>query len=57
MPLDKVMTYGHIKEWLIQTSGYNHWQELPQDLKPYILLSRNASYPDWYETEVKPFAV
>ena len=54
VPLDSCITYGHIKEWLSDTLGYNHWIHLPQHLKGYILSSSGDMYPDWDEIEIKP---
>ncbi len=53
--LNSIMTYGHIKEWLIEI-GYNHWSELPHKYKA-LILHRNTSFPDWDETEVKPYSL
>ena len=55
VPLDKMITYGHIKEFLIDQCGYNHWSELPLDLKSAILARSYQAYPDWDQTEVKPY--
>ena len=54
-PLDKFMTHGHIKEFLINHCGYNDWSELDRDLKSAILPKWHNSYPDWESTEVKPY--
>ncbi len=51
--LDSIMTYGHIKEWLIDI-GNNHWSKLPCEYKA-LILHCNMSFPDWDETEVKPY--
>ena len=56
VPLDSIITYGHIKEWVSTTLGYDHWHQLPQHVKQLILSSRHGSYPDWDETEVKPLS-
>ena len=56
VPLDSVITYGHIKEWVSGTLGYEHWHQLPQHVKELILTKRHGTYPDWDETEVKPLS-
>lgn len=56
VPLDKVITYGQIKEWISSTLGYSHWHQLPQHAKAFVLSSKNGSYPEWEDTEVKPLS-
>ena len=54
--LDNHITYGHIKEWISDTLGYDHWHMLPQHVKPYVMSNIREPYPDWEETEVKPLS-
>jgi hypothetical protein len=56
-PLDRVITYGHIKKFLMETCGYSHWTEIPLHVKEYILGNATSVYPDWDECAVKPYAV
>ena len=55
VPLDKMITYGHIKQFLIEQCGYNHWSELPLELKSAILARTHQAYPDWDQTEVRAY--
>lgn len=55
VPLDKMITYGHIKQMLIEQCGYNHWSELPLELKSAILARTHQAYPDWDQTEVRSY--
>ena len=55
VPLDKMITYGHIKEFLVERCGYSHWRELPRDMKRGILSKPLGQYPLWDETEVKSY--
>ena len=55
VPLDKIITYGHIKQFLMEQCGYNHWTELPLDLKKAIMARAHQTYPDWNQTEVRPY--
>ena len=55
VPLDKLMTYGHIKSFLVEHCGYGHWDQLPLNLKEAILSHKRASYPLWDETEIERY--
>ena len=54
--LDRVITYGHIKEFLVNYCEYDSWEELHMDMKPAIMEKwQDDPYPDWNKTEVMPF--
>ena len=56
VPLDRIMMYGHIKELLVNRFGCRHWNELDKDFKQAIISKwQVVPYPDWDETEVKPY--
>ena len=49
-------TYGHIKEFLVTTCGYDHWNDLDKDHKQAIISRwQQVPYPDWDETIVKSY--
>ena len=53
VPLDRYLTYGHIKQFFVEHCGYNHWSEIPLTDKKGILTNFNANYPDWEATQAK----
>jgi hypothetical protein len=55
IPLDKFMTYGHIKWFLVEHCGYGHWDQLPLNLREAILSRRNQTYPNWDDTEIPSY--
>jgi hypothetical protein len=54
-PLDKHMTHGHIKDFLVKYCGYEHWNELDRDLKKALFTRWQNHYPDWESTEIKSY--
>ena len=56
-PLDKMMTYGHIKQFLMDTCGYDGWHDVPTNLKGGVLTltARGNDYPDWEETRIRNY--
>ena len=54
MPLDSIITYGHIKEWVSETLGYSHWQQVPAHFKTLILTARVRTYPSWEDIQIMP---
>ena len=56
VPLASVITFGHIKKFLMETCGYSHWSEIPANVKDYIVGS-SSSYPEWDDCSVKPYSV
>ena len=52
-PLDRYLTYGHIKQFFVEHCGYNHWSEIPLADKKGILTNPISNYPDWEATQVK----
>ena len=57
VPLDKMMSYGHIKEFFTEHCGYDGWQDLPVDLKKGVLhkWNRGQDYPDWDSTRIRSY--
>ena len=35
--LDRVITYGHIKEFLVNYCEYDNWEEMHMEIKPAIM--------------------
>ena len=54
VPLDSILTYGHIKEFLSGICGYTHWGQVPVHVKGNILTVATVAYPVWEEIEIKP---
>ena len=50
--LNRVITYGHIKEFLVNYYEYKNWEELHMDMKPAIMTKQqDGPYPDLNKTE------
>ena len=56
VPLDSCITYGHIKEWISETLGYDHWVKLPQNARGYIFHPPMVHIPTGTRLKLNPFA-
>ena len=54
VPLDSILTYGHIKEFLTGICGFTHWGQVPPHVKGNILTVASVAYPVWEDIEIKP---
>ena len=54
VPLDSILTYGHIKEFLTGICGFTHWGQVPIHVKGNILTVASVAYPVWEDIEIKP---
>lgn len=54
VPLDSILTYGHIKEFITGICGYTHWGQVPPHVKGNILTVASVAYPVWEDIEIKP---
>ena len=51
VPLDKWLTYGHIKEFLVDRCGYESWDDIPNELKKSVIGKHpRTPFPDWHST-------
>lgn len=56
VPLDKYLTYGHIKEFLVDRCGYDGWSDVANELKKSIIGKfPRIALPDWHEIEMDEY--
>lgn len=57
VPLDKFMTYGHIKQFFSDTCNYDGWHDVPPGLKKGVLdkIKRGDQYPDWDSCRIRGY--
>ena len=57
VPLDKFMTYGHIKQFFSDTCNYDGWHDVPSEFKKGVLdrIRRGDDYSDWDSCRIRGY--